>query len=264
MVHILDRNSTGWFSDGRHLVRRTGAENCPRPTQDVTVDREVTRLLAAAALPLLVVGLAAPASAHVTITPSTTAAGARAVLDVHVPHGCDGSATTAVTIRIPEEIDSVIPGPSAPWDQELETESGGDEADERVVAVTYRTDAPLSDDREDVVALSVELPEAEGTTLVFPTIQTCEQGEAAWIEIPEPGQDPDELVLPAPALVVTAAGSGARQASATEVLAAGATGASQQAEPSVDVPVVAYGVLGLCVLGVMLGVARLARLRRQT
>lgn len=228
------------------------------------MDREVTRLLAAAALPLLVVGLAAPASAHVTITPSTTAAGARAVLDVRVPHGCDGSATTAVTIRIPEQIDTVTPSPSTSWDQELETESRGDEVGERVVAVTYRTDAPLSDDREDVVELSVELPEAKGTTLVFPTIQTCEQGEAAWIEIPEPGQDPDELVLPAPAMVVTAAGSGARQPSATEVLAGGASGASPPAEPSVEVPVVAYGVLGLTVLAVMLGVACLARLRRQT
>ena len=226
--------------------------------------RTAARLVAAAALPLLVLGVASPAGAHVTITPSTTAAGARAVLDVHVPHGCDGSATTAVTIRIPEEIDSVIPSSSAPWEQELETGSRGDEAGERVVAVTYRTDAPLSDDREDVVALSVELPETEGAILVFPTIQTCEQGEAAWIEVPEPGQDPDELVLPAPALVVTPAGSGARQASATEVLAAGVSGPSQQARSSVDVPVVAYGVLGLSVVVVMLGVARLARLRRQT
>jgi uncharacterized protein YcnI len=237
----------------------------------VTVDREVTtarlrrtaaRVTTVAALPLLVLGLASPAGAHVTITPSTTAAGARAVLDVHVPHGCDGSATTAVTIRIPDEIEAVLPSPSEPWDQELETASSDGEVGERVVAVTYRTDTPLSDDREDVFALTVELPETEGATLVFPTVQTCEQGDAAWIEVPEPGQDPEELVLPAPVVVVTAAGAGARHPSATEVLATGASGPSQQARPSVEVPVVAYGVLGLGVLGVMLGVTVLARQRR--
>ena len=42
-----------------------------------------------------------PASAHVTITPSTTAAGAFAVLEVSVGHGCEGSPTTEITIQMP-------------------------------------------------------------------------------------------------------------------------------------------------------------------
>ena len=51
----------------------------------------------------------------------------------------------------------------------------------------------------------MQLPESEGTTLVFPTIQTCEQGESAWIEVPEDGQDAEELELPAPSVTITAA-----------------------------------------------------------
>jgi uncharacterized protein YcnI len=245
----------------------------------VTVDREVTtarrrrtaaRLAAAALLPLVVVGLAAPASAHVSITPSSTVAGAYAVLDVSIPHGCDGSPTTEVTIQIPEEINAVSPTRNALWELEKETvqldppvtDSHGNQVTERVASITYRTGTPLPDGHRDVFELALQLPDAEGATLVFPTIQTCEQGEAAWIEVPEGGQDPDELELPAPAFVVTA-GSEARQASATTILAAGPTAGSQEGS-SAEVPVVAYAALGLSVLAVMLGVACLARLRRQT
>ena len=53
--------------------------------------------------------LAAPASAHVTVDPSTTAAGSYTVLTIAVPHGCEESSTTKVAIKIPEQILSVTP-----------------------------------------------------------------------------------------------------------------------------------------------------------
>ena len=43
---------------------------------------------------------------------------------------------------------------------------------------------------------------------MFPTIQTCEQGEAAWIQVAEDGASEADLELPAPAFVVTAAEPG--------------------------------------------------------
>ena len=70
--------------------------------------RHLVRAGAVAAL-VAVVAWAAPASAHVTITPSTTAAGAFAVLEVSVGHGCDGSPTTEITIQMPPEINAVTP-----------------------------------------------------------------------------------------------------------------------------------------------------------
>jgi len=55
--------------------------------------------------------------------------------------------------------------------------------------------------------LSVAIPEdAAGTTLFFPTIQTCESGETAWIEIPAEGQDHDDLESPAPGVTVVEGG----------------------------------------------------------
>ena len=165
------------------------------------------------ALGAVVLGVAAPASAHVTITASTTAAGAFTVLTVSVPHGCEGSATTEVTIQIPEEINAVTPTRNALWEVEKEveqldppvTDAHGNEITERVATVTYTADTPLPDGYRDAFELSLQLPDDEGTTLVFPTIQTCEEGESAWIEVPADGQSEDDLELPAPSVTITAA-----------------------------------------------------------
>src|SRR5690606_13366926 len=57
------------------------------------------------ALTAAVLTLATPAAvAHVSITPQEAAAGSYAKLTFRVPHGCDGSATKAVRITIPEGI----------------------------------------------------------------------------------------------------------------------------------------------------------------
>ncbi|MGH3334903.1 MAG: DUF1775 domain-containing protein, partial [Nocardioides sp.] len=67
----------------------------------MSVRRTLTRLgapLAAAAAVTLVA--AAPASAHVTVSPSDATAGAFTVLTVSVPHGCDGSPTTRIEVQI--------------------------------------------------------------------------------------------------------------------------------------------------------------------
>ena len=74
----------------------------------------------------------------------------------------------------------------------------------------YTAKTPVPDGFRDVFVLSVPIPEdAAGTTLYFPTIQTCEAGETAWIEIPAEGQDHDELEAPAPSVaVVESAGDG--------------------------------------------------------
>jgi uncharacterized protein YcnI len=70
----------------------------------------------------------------------------------------------------------------------------------------------LQDGYYDAFMMSVRLPEdAAGTTLYFPTIQTCEEGETAWIQIPEEGQSEDDLESPAPAFTVTEADAAAEE-----------------------------------------------------
>ncbi|GGR71097.1 uncharacterized protein YcnI [Nocardioides luteus] len=166
---------------------------------------------AAAAVTLLV---AAPASAHVTVTPTETAAGAYSVLTFSVGHGCEGSPTKKVTIQVPEGINTVTPTRQPFYDVEVTKEkldepikdAHGNELTERDATVVYTAKTPLPDGQRDAFEVSLQLPEEEGT-LAFPTIQTCEKGETAWIEETPEGAS-EEPESPAPAFEVTAAEGG--------------------------------------------------------
>lgn len=166
---------------------------------------------------LLTLGLAGAASAHVTVTPSDTGAGAYTVLTFAVGHGCDGSPTTGITISVPEGINAVTPTRNDYYDVTKQTEkltppvtdAHGNELTERVGTVTYTARTALPDGFRDTFELSVQIPEdAEGSDLTFPVIQTCEKGETAWTQVPAAGQSEDDLESPAPGFEVTAAGAG--------------------------------------------------------
>lgn len=220
-----------------------------------------------AALPatvgLLTVVAAAPASAHVTVTPSVASSGSYTVLTVALAHGCDGSATTGLDVQIPEEILSVSPTRSPFWEAEPQieqldepvTDAHGNEVTERVASVRFTATEPLEDGVRDAVELSFQVPELEGETLAFPTIQTCEQGETAWTQIPEEGQDTEELETPAPSFVVEAAAEGGH----------GSTGHDEEDDPEEGTgernDVLGWAGLGAGVLGLLAGGTALARSR---
>lgn len=153
------------------------------------------------------------ASAHVTVTPSTTSAGAYAVLTFASGHGCDGSATTSFTFDIPEPIVSVTPTMKANWTvekvmEESDTAEGshGAESGERVAQVVYTAKTALADGFRETFELSLQLPDSNGQKLAFPVLQACEEGETAWVQTYDDGQaEPDH---PAPFLEVTAGGDG--------------------------------------------------------
>jgi uncharacterized protein YcnI len=170
---------------------------------------------ASLALPLaaiLALSGALPASAHVTVTPEGTAAGSYTLLRFGVPHGCDGSSTTEIAIQIPDAFASVTPGVNYGWDVEIVREElatpvsdgHGGEYTERISEVVYTAKEPLPDGLYDSFLMSLRLPEdAAGETLYFPVVQTCEEGETAWVQIPEDGQEGVELEHPAPSVTVT-------------------------------------------------------------
>lgn len=158
--------------------------------------------------------LASPlaASAHFDVDAPTTAAGAFTVLTFALPHGCDASSTTSVSIGIPDSIASVTPTVNAGWDVsetpvDLATpidDGAGNTITTRTGAVLYTAEAPFPDGLRTTFALSLQLPvDAEGDTLEFPVLQTCEVGETNWNETTVEGGD--EPAHPAPALTVTAA-----------------------------------------------------------
>jgi len=152
----------------------------------------------------LVVGGAGAASAHVSVTPSSTAAGSYSVLTFSVGHGCGTSPTTRLAVRLPEQIIAVTPTVNPNWTIEKRTEklesavegAHGDEATERVAEVVYTARTPLPDGLRDTISLQMPLPDKAGEKLVFPVIQTCEDGETAWTQTYEKGQDEPESPAP--------------------------------------------------------------------
>jgi uncharacterized protein YcnI len=186
--------------------------------------RTLARLAVLPAVAVTGLALAGPASAHVTITPSQTGAGSYTILTVSVPHGCDGSSTTKIAIKTPDDVIEVTPTRNPFYDVEKVTTKldkpitaeDGDQITQRTSEVVYTAKTPLPDGERDTFELSLQIPEdAAGQTLVFPTIQTCEKGETAWTEVPAAGQAEDDLDHPAPAFEVTAAsGEDAHGASA--------------------------------------------------
>jgi uncharacterized protein YcnI len=110
------------------------------------------------------------------------------------------------------EFASVTPGVNYGWTAEIVYEElatpvpdgHGGEYTERISEVVYTAREPLPDNMYDSFVMSLRLPEdAAGQTIYFPVVQTCEEGETAWVQIPEEGASGDELEHPAPSVTVT-------------------------------------------------------------
>lgn len=248
----------------------------------MNVRRTAARLVAAsAAAGVALLSIAGPASAHATITPTTTAAGAYTVLTVSIGHGCEGSATTKVAIQVPEEILSVTPTRHPLWSMterqeklaEPVTDAHGNKVTERDAVVVYTAKTPLPDGHRDAFELSLKLPEEEGQTLAFPVVQSCVKGENPWTQVAAEGQNPDELEFPAPTLTITAAeeeaGHGdAASTTSSDQDAATTTSADKDAAASAaseDEDSNMLGALGLGagVLGLLAGGTALVLVRRR-
>ncbi|MFH5879889.1 YcnI family protein [Arthrobacter sp. NA-172] len=165
---------------------------------------------------LMMAGLAG-ASAHVSVNPDKTTANSYALLTFGVPHGCDTSGTTKLTINLPEELTDATPTVNPNWTVEKVTQTlpepkklaDGTSITKRTSQVVYTAKAPLDPHLRDALVLSVKLPDTAGKTLYFPTLQNCEQGQTNWAEIPKDGQDAHSLKAPAPSVSVTAANAAA-------------------------------------------------------
>ncbi|MGP9810959.1 YcnI family protein [Rhodopseudomonas sp. NSM] len=154
-----------------------------------------------------VAAIGGPAVAHVSLQPNEAAAGNYFQTALRVPHGCDGTATLAVRVKIPDGVLSVKPQMKPGWSIEIKTRKiegeqpklHGKTITETVDEVAWRG-GPLPDAFYDTFGLVMKLPDAAGKTLYFPVVQECENGVHRWIEIPAAGQKPDALKEPAPTL----------------------------------------------------------------
>ncbi|HEX7094977.1 MAG TPA: YcnI family protein [Acidimicrobiales bacterium] len=224
----------------------------------------------------LLLATATTASAHVNADPAEAPAGGTTVIEFSTSHGCDGSPTTKLAIQIPEGVTSVRPTVVADWSIEISTEQldqpiddgHGGQITERVATVTYTaTGEPLADGLRQVFPVSMKLPDTPGEKLVFPVVQTCVDGENAWISVPEDGAEEPENPAPVVALVQGTGDDGHGStdgAAATEdgEEAAPATNGSDDDGDDSDGTALATAALVVGGLGLAVGGLSLARTRR--
>ena len=120
---------------------------------------------------MVVLGAGAHAAqAHIEQSADKYKAGSTATVSFTVDHGCDGSPTTKLVMRLPATV--TAPAPVAPkgWktavsaDKRLVTWSGGS----------------LSPKTPGVFAVKMTFPNSPGTSLSFPIVQTCKVGLTRW------------------------------------------------------------------------------------
>ena len=108
------------------------------------------------------------ASAHVGVTPDKTTANSYALLTFGIPHGCEESGTTKVTITLPAELNDAQPTVNPNWTAAKVTEqlaepkklADGTSITKRTSQIVYTAKAPLNPELRDALVLSVKLPDA--------------------------------------------------------------------------------------------------------
>jgi periplasmic copper chaperone A len=156
-----------------------------------------------------VVAAVCAASAHVTLETKEATLGAPYKAVLRVPHGCEGAATIALRVRVPDGMIAVKPMPKPGW--KIETVSG-----KYPQASSRFRNAKLTEGVTEISFTGGNLPDAfydefvftgflagdleAGKLLYFPVVQECEKGVHRWIEIPAAGKPASEYPEPAPAL----------------------------------------------------------------
>jgi uncharacterized protein YcnI len=162
-------------------------------------------LLAAFAL-----ATALPAAAHITLERTQAPADSYYKAVLRAPHGCKGSPTVRIRVRIPEGVTGVKPQPKPGWKLEITRvklatpldDGHGNKIVETVGEVAW-SGGPLPDEQFEEFALMTKLPNRPGATLYFPVVQECTQGAHRWIEVPQAGKSSADYQEPAPALQLT-------------------------------------------------------------
>lgn len=131
------------------------------------------------------------AFSHIELQNGQAAIGSNYKAVFMVPHGCKGSPTVEIRIRIPEGVVGVKPQPKAGWS--LQTVTGqyaksyslhGAQVKRGVKEIVW-AGGSLPDDYYDefvfVGYLSSDL--IPGSALYFPVVQECERSTAHWVDM---------------------------------------------------------------------------------
>jgi uncharacterized protein YcnI len=153
----------------------------------------IRKALSLLAVPAL--ALSSAALAHVTLEQKEAPVGGSYKAVLRVPHGCEGSATVALRVRIPEGYLNIKPMPKPGWKLEVKrgkygkpASQGDAKVSEGVIEVDW-SGGNLPDAYYDEFVLTGYLGDdlPAGQTMYFAVVQECEKGVNRWIEIPAAG-----------------------------------------------------------------------------
>ncbi|MER7268593.1 YcnI family protein [Micromonospora carbonacea] len=224
--------------------------------------------LALGAAAAVVLGVAAPASAHVSVNPKEATQGGYGRFAFRVPNESDETSTTKVEVVLPENapVGSVSTMPVPGWTVAVEkrkvdppVQVHGSEVTEAVAKITWTAtgDAAVKPGQFQEFPVSMgPLPQVD--TMVFKALQTYSDGTVVrWIE--EPAAGAEEPEKPAPVLTLTAAAP--TEGAPAPAAPAAAADDDDDSEGGAGL---AFGVAGLVagLAGLVLGGLAFARTRR--
>lgn len=161
---------------------------------------------------VIAIAIAQPAFAHISLEVAEAVPGATYKAVLRVPHGCNGKATTAIRVKLPDGTFNAKPMPKPGW--ELTTEDGpyakaysshGAEVTSGVLEISWEGgELPDAWYDEFVFRVAIDPELAPGTVLHFPVLQNCGDEEEAWIDTTG-AEDAD---MPAPSLTLVEGGHG--------------------------------------------------------
>jgi uncharacterized protein YcnI len=137
------------------------------------------------------------AAAHVTLEEPAAIAGKPYKAVLRVGHGCEGTATHTLAVRIPAGFKGAKPMPKPGWAIEIRPVADSVE----IVWKASSREAFLPDAHYDEFVLRGRTPEQPGP-LWFKVQQLCEKGQWDWAETPASGTSTKGLKAPAALLEV--------------------------------------------------------------
>jgi uncharacterized protein YcnI len=152
---------------------------------------------------------------HIVLDEPAALAGSGYKAALRVGHGCEGSATTAITVLLPAGFQGAKPMPKPGWVLATRREtlaqpysSHGKQVTHDVTEISWTAAARenwLPDAFFDEFVLRGSLP-VEAGALWFKVLQTCEQGRLEWTQVPVTGTSTRGLKSPAVLLEVLPSG----------------------------------------------------------
>lgn len=138
----------------------------------------------------LFASLVGPAYAHVSLQTKQAPIAGPYTAVLSVPHGCNGSPTTKIRVRIPPGVVDVEPRVQPGWTVETVKADYSQPYTRSGASVTTGvkeviwSGGPLPDGQKETFTFLAYLSDdlKAGATLYFPVVQHCEQGVVRWID----------------------------------------------------------------------------------